>query len=188
MADDLAVTLYRRLIALYPRAFRERLAESMLQTFRDARSNGRSVLALFAGTAMGAAAEHISSINRGPAMKPAPAAFLSLALLAPFIAAFFVASLQIEPLHGLIRDLGTSPDGRTNPAGYAVQLGMLLLVIAAGLVSGFSVARTVRTAGHPFANLSNLAIAGICALLLSGLAIVIVVDQLPCWMGEPNCD
>lgn len=121
-------------------------------------------------------------------MKPAPAAFLSLALLMPFVAAFLIASLSIEPLHGVIRDLGTSPGGQTNPAGYAVQLGMLLLVIAAGLVSGLSVARTVKTAGHPFANLPNLAISGACALLLVAFAGAVVVDQLPCWMGEPNCD
>ena len=59
-------TLYKKLLHLYPRGFRERLGESMEQTFhdlcneqRDGRSRRFVVLSLFTETAIGIAQEHL---------------------------------------------------------------------------------------------------------------------------------
>lgn len=119
---------------------------------------------------------------------PTASAIVSALLLLPFAAAFLIARLGIEPANSMIRELGTGPDGRTNPAGYAAQIGILVLVIAAAFVSWRSVMTTVRERGQPFANPVNLALAGVATMLLLGLGAGIVVDQFPCWMGEPNCD
>jgi hypothetical protein len=51
-----------------------------------------------------------------------------------------------------------------------------------------SVVRTVCSVGHPFANPVILAISGMVAFLLLTLGTFVAIDQLPCWMGNPNCD
>ena len=59
-------TQYRKLLALYPRGFRERLGESMEQTFHDlynehkrVPTRGFLVLSIFTETAIGIVREHL---------------------------------------------------------------------------------------------------------------------------------
>jgi hypothetical protein len=70
MIDDtrIASALYKRLLGLYPRAFRERFGESMEQTFRDLYAERRRkaagglpsfMLWMFVETALGIAEEHL---------------------------------------------------------------------------------------------------------------------------------
>ena len=68
--------LYKKLLTLYPRLFRERLGESMQQTFNDLYKERQAqstwfgyVLWTFAETGMGIFKEHVLLITKGVAMK-----------------------------------------------------------------------------------------------------------------------
>ena len=106
-------TLYKKLLRLYPRAFRERLGESMEQSFNDLckeRSQQAQygwsgfVLWIFVETAFGIIREHVLLMTEGATMKntlaiPRSAALISSMLLA---VAFIVAPLIY--LVGNLRD------------------------------------------------------------------------------------
>ena len=70
--------LYKKLLALYPRGFRERLGESMEQTFNDLCNERKQqaetrwsgfVLWIFVETALGIIREHVLLITEGATMK-----------------------------------------------------------------------------------------------------------------------
>jgi hypothetical protein len=90
--------LYKKLISLYPQGFKERLAESMEQTFQDLWNEKRQtkkelfgfVLWTFLETAMGIFREHLLLISPGDLMqtilKPlGSSALISLLLILPFM-------------------------------------------------------------------------------------------------------
>lgn len=71
-----ARTLYKKLLGLYPRGFRERLGESMQQTFNDLCRERQTeggwfgfVLWTFAETAIGIVREHVLLLTEGATMK-----------------------------------------------------------------------------------------------------------------------
>jgi len=91
-------TLYKKLVALYPREFRERLGESMEQTFHDLWNEKRQtekelfgfVLSTFIETTIGIFREHLLLISTGDLMRLlftnlSSSAFLSLLLIVPFM-------------------------------------------------------------------------------------------------------
>src|SRR5262245_32959498 len=102
MNQDTARALYRRLLTLYPRDFRERLGESMEQTFNDLCNERKRrtergglgfVLRIFAETATGIIQEQMRSIREGSTMKniltnPRSAAIISFILALPFAILF----------------------------------------------------------------------------------------------------
>jgi hypothetical protein len=112
MTDDARITqaVYKRLLSLYPREFKQRLGESMLQTFNDLyqeKQTGKRqhgfVLWMFVETALGIVKEHVLLITEGDIMKnvltrPGSAALISAILLAvasilaPFI--YLVGNLR----------------------------------------------------------------------------------------------
>ncbi len=71
-------TLYKKLLTLYPRAFREQMGESMEQTFNDLCNEGKQqterrlfgfVLWMYVETAIGIGKEHVLLITQGDTMK-----------------------------------------------------------------------------------------------------------------------
>jgi len=73
---DTVRTLYKKLLTFYPRGFRERLGESMEQTFNDLYNErkrgpvrGFVVLSIFTETAMGIVREHLLLLMEGDIMK-----------------------------------------------------------------------------------------------------------------------
>jgi hypothetical protein len=130
-------TLYRKLLTLYPRAFREELGESMEQTFNDLckERNQRAeyrwsgfVLWIFVETTFGIIREHVLLMTEGATMKntlaiPRSAALISSILLA---VAFVVAPLIY--LVGNLRDA-------MGPFAYAVADFLYGPVWAASLVA-----------------------------------------------------
>jgi hypothetical protein len=95
--------LYKKLLHRYPREFRERLEESMQQTFNDLYQERQTkpgwfgfVLWMFVDTARGIVTEHVLSITKGDWMKntlayPRVTALISAILLAvAFIVAPFI--------------------------------------------------------------------------------------------------
>ena len=127
--------LYKKLISLYPREFRERLAESMEQTFHDLYQErqiqpGRFSFALwmFVETSIGIMREHVLLLSEGARMKnmianPGSAALISSILLA---VAFIVAPTIY--LFGNLRDA-------MGPFAYAVADFLYGPVWAASLVA-----------------------------------------------------
>ncbi len=132
-----AHALYKRLVRLYPREFRERLEESMEQTFNDLCNERKEqteyrwsgfVLWIFIETAVGIVREHVLSIAEGATMKntlaiPRSTALISSILLA---VAFIVAPLIY--LVGNLRDA-------MGPFAYAVADFLYGPVWAASLVA-----------------------------------------------------
>jgi hypothetical protein len=90
-----AHTLYKKLLGLYPRGFRERLGESMEQTFHDLCNEQKHqpthsffMLSIFIETAIGIVQEHLYLLMQGDVMKgilanPTSAAITSFILALP---------------------------------------------------------------------------------------------------------
>ena len=127
--------LYKKLLQLYPREFRERLEESMQQTFQDlyqerqtTTGRFRFVLWMFVETAIGIVREHVLLITKGAMMRnlltsPRFTALISSILLA---VAFIVAPLIY--LVGNLRDA-------MGPFAYSVADFLYGPVWAASLIS-----------------------------------------------------
>ena len=100
--QNIVHALYKKLLGLYPREFRERLGDSMQQTFNDLCREQLSqpgwfsfFLWVFVDTTVGIVREHVLSIAQGASMKntltyPRSAALISAILL---VVAFIVAPL-----------------------------------------------------------------------------------------------
>lgn len=192
---------YVKLLAFYPRAFREQFGESMRQTFEDVcreRIGRKKNLSfgftawLFAETFIGAARENLTEIKRRKFMEnvvsdqktPATGGLL---LAMPFAILFLVEMNNIEPLSSFFKNLTTNANGQgLNVFGKVFILGSLFLLLAGFVVSFVPVARNFRsgTATHPF----NLLIMTMLFFFIAALATGFVIDQYPCWIGVPNCD
>ena len=98
-----ARTLYKKLLALYPRGFREQLGESMQQTFNDLCNEKRQakkgllgfVVWAFVETAIGIFRERLLLITKGDVMRLiltnlGSSAFISFLLVLPFMVMEFV--------------------------------------------------------------------------------------------------
>jgi hypothetical protein len=95
---EIVHTLYRKLLGLYPRAFKEQLGESMERTFQDLWNEKRQtkkelfgfVLWTFIETAIGIFREHLLLISRGDVMQTTlktlgSSAVVSFLLILPFM-------------------------------------------------------------------------------------------------------
>ena len=136
--------LYKKLLALYPRGFREQLGESMEQTFCDLYkeqkyqpTRGFFVLSIFAETTIGIVREHLLILIEGDVMKnmlasPRSAAITSLILAMPLGLTYVALMFNIEPLARLLNDLftieGQPGQMEINTLGRIVIYGGLLLL------------------------------------------------------------
>jgi uncharacterized transporter YbjL len=69
-----------------------------------------------------------------------------------------------------------------------LSLGLILFPIAAGIIAGQPIVRTLQAEGRLFAHPINLIIV---AFILSAFAIgfaSLLIDQWPCFIGVPGCD
>ena len=132
-------TLYKKLLALYPRGFREPLGESMEQTFNDLcnerkqPSRGFFVLSIFIETAIGIVREHLYLLIEGDVMKtilanPKLAAITSFIFSLPLGLTFVAFMFDIEPLVKPLNNLFTIDGQQINNLGRIVIFGGLLLL------------------------------------------------------------
>jgi uncharacterized membrane protein len=133
-------TLYKKLLALYPRGFRERLGESMEQTFNDLcnerkqqPSRGFFVLSTFTETAIGIVREHLLLLIEGDVMKTMLAnsklaAITSFIFSLPLGLTFVAFMFDIEPLVKPLNNLFTIDGQQINNLGRIVIFGGLLLL------------------------------------------------------------
>jgi hypothetical protein len=145
--QEIARALYKKLLGLYPRAFRERLGESMEQTFTD-RYNQRKrqaeatlfgfVLWMFLETAIGIVQEHIVFIKEmNPMRHFLPSlrlpAIISFLIILPFMLLEFVFVI-VKRLHFDLRDALDS----------VVIFGILWFGVAAIILILMPIVRSLR--------------------------------------------
>ncbi len=131
---------YKKLLALYPQAFREQFGESMEQTFNDLWNERQRqakqrlfsfVLWMFVETSAGIIKEQVLVMKRGGRMKnittnPTSAALIGLLFIAPLIILNQIVGDRIEPFFSLIR-----PGVHTSPLEY-VLLPIVLFLLPVG--------------------------------------------------------
>jgi hypothetical protein len=153
--QEIARALYTKLLGLYPRAFRERLGESMEQTFTD-RYNQRKrqaegglfsfVLWMFLETAIGIVQEHIFFIKEMNPMRYILTnlrlpAIISLLIILPFMLLEFVFVI----IKNLTFDLRDALDS-------VVVFGILWLGVVAILLILMPIVRNIRAGNNTIAN------------------------------------
>jgi hypothetical protein len=136
--------LYKRLLSFYPRGFRDRLGESMEQTFNELYAERQTkqglvsfIVWIFVETGMGILREHVLLLAEGGMMKtlvskPARAAIASFILALPLGLTYVALMFNIEPLARVLNNLFTV-DGeqggmQINMLGRIVIFGGLLLL------------------------------------------------------------
>jgi hypothetical protein len=175
-----ASVLYKKLLRLYPREFRERLGESIEQTFndlyRERQIEGRGfgyILWVFAESATGIVREHVLLMMEGDAMK----SMLANPRLAPVIS-FILCVLPFMILEWATR----SNAPRSNAS-------LLLWVVLWFLSTGFMVALMliVRVGNRILANPFSLLLSVIFLAVFAWLWLALVIDQMPCFLGGTGC-
>jgi uncharacterized membrane protein len=176
--------LYRKLLALYPRTFREQLGESMEQTFNDLINEREQqgeqglygyMLWLFVETALGVIGQHLLLIKAKVTMKTIAsdsqlAAIISLLIVVPFMTLEWVNRQNINE-------------------GFPIPLFIVMwFVPALFLLILTPIVRTVRAGNTLMANPVSLLLKVAFLVFLAWLWGTLVVDQMPCFVGVPNCD
>jgi hypothetical protein len=178
--------LYKRLLTLYPRAFREQLGESMAQTFNDLyREQQRQpaeglfpfVCRLFCETAIGIGKEYLLLVREEDPMRR-----LLTTLRIPAMVGFLLM------LPFLLLELIFNPVNEQNAPGLTGLFGLLWLFPLLFVLILRPLIRTLRAGGwrmgSPAPLLLRVAFLVLVAMVWGG----ILVDQLPCFVGVPNCD
>ena len=176
--------LYKKLLALYPQGFRERLGESMQQTFNDLYNEQKRqterglfgfVLWMFVETAIGIVQEHLLLITEGNPMKNTltnlrSPALISLLLVFPFMILELV-------------------NRRNFHEGFPIPLFVFMwLLPMLFLVTLMPIVRNVRAGNSILANPINLVLRVVFLAFIVWMWFGIVIDQMPCFLGVPNCD
>lgn len=194
---------YKKLLALYPRVFRERFGESMQQTFNDL-CNERKQQAkqisfgflfwMLIETFAGIVKEHLIQIKGGKIMENIisnnkSSAVIGFLLAMPLAVLLLIEMYDIAPLSGFFKTLTTEADGQgLNAFGKIFTLIALLLLPLGFIISLVPIVRNVRAGDGLTANPINLLIAAALFIFIATLIVSFVIDQYPCWIGVPNCD
>lgn len=181
------------MLALYPRAFRNRFGESMEQTFDDM-CGERRIGGIFVETAAGIVTEHLSGFTERKTMgdtviNSTRAAIAGVVLSLPAAALFSLMVLNIEPPLGPLEPwLGRGEPDKPHILGSLIVL-VLTLLLPVALFINLRPVLLNRRAGHGVAaSAVNLCVAVAVFAFLAWIIGAIVVDQYPCWIGVPNCD
>lgn len=180
---DLVRSLYKRLLSFYPGVFRERLEESMEQTFNDLCNEKRRekqglfgfVLWTFIETGAGIFREHLLLIHEGDIMQSILAnlrvpAIISFLLILPFMVMEIVNRRNFN-------------EGFPIPLFVIMWLLPLLFILTA-----LPIVRNIRAGNSIIANPVILVVRFIFLALLVWMWFGILIDQMPCFVGVPLCD
>ena len=177
--------LYKKLLAFYPRVFREQFRESMEQTFNDLCNERKQqteqglfgfLLWVFVETAIGIIKEQALTIKQGDAMKTITtnlrsAALISFILVVPFMILELV-------------------NRRNLPESFpSVLFGFLWLLPVTFIVILMPIVRNARAGSSIIiANPISLSFRVAFLILIALVWGSLLIDQLPCFLGNPNCD
>lgn len=176
-------TLYKKLLALYPHGFKDRLGESMEQTFNDLCNEKRQtkgglfgfVLWTFIETTTGIVQEYLLDMILGNRMKNILAnlrspALISLILVVPFMIMEMV-------------------NRRNFNEGFPIPLFVIMwLLPLIFILTIMPVIRNLRLGNNLSAQPINLLIRVVILVLVTVMWAGILMDQMPCFLGVPNCD
>ena len=82
---------------------------------------------------------------------------------------------------------GPNPEVAYLP-GQILNFLLISFPIAAGIIAGGPIVRTLRAGGSLFAHPINLIIVVIISFLFAAGVVSLIMDQWPCFVGVPNCD
>lgn len=196
---DTVRILYKKLLNLYPRGFRDQMGESMEQTFNDLfkerqREGGWSAFLfwMFIETGLGAFREHILIITHGDSMKtlisnPTSAAITSMILSLPLGLTFVAFMFDIEPLTKVLNNLFTIDGQQINMLGRMVIYGGLLLLPIAFVLNLRPMWRTQGPEGKRRLYLINLIIGIGILLLITFTWGGLILEEIYCLQGI-RCD
>jgi hypothetical protein len=188
--------LYRALIALHPRPFREQLGESMEQTFDDlchelrGQSRARrytTVLWLFADTAVGLCKERTSNMTQ-LWTNPRLAAFVSFMLALPISVVYLSVAFNIAVLETVLKAMLTVDGDRPNAIGFVVLIGGILVLPVAFVLNLLPMVRRIgperRRSLYPL----NLLVGAFLLFFLAQTWGALILEEIACRSGVPNCD
>ncbi len=170
-------------MSLYPRQFRERLGESMEQTFNDMMYERRQtkqelfgfIFWTFVETIGGVLQEHISFLKQGDTMQ---ALFTNLRL--PALVSF-VLILPFMIMEVINR--------RNFNEGFPIVLFVILwLLPALSILTVTPILRNVRVGSSIMARPLLLLLRVVFLAFIVWVWFGIMIDQMPCFLGVPNCD
>jgi hypothetical protein len=120
---------------------------------------------------------------------PRAAALAGLALALPIPLFLVIVVFQIEPFHASLKAWFTAEDGvRQTTSSFIALIAAFLLQPVASFITLLPAVRGVRAGNGLSASRVNLslgiAILTMFVVILGG----VLVDQLPCFLGMPNCD
>lgn len=175
--------LYKRLLALYPRGFKERLGESMEQTFNDLYKERRVestwfsfILWTFAETGMGIVMEYMLLIREGATMKT----MISNPRLAPVIS-FILCVLPFMILEWATKS--NTPRSDASP-----MLWVVLWLLSTGFMAVLMlIVRSLRAGNRILTNPLPLSLGVIFFAVLAWMWGALVMDQMPCFLGGSGC-
>ena len=175
--------LYKKLLTLYPQKFRERLEESMLQTFNDLYKERQAESAwlgfitwTFAETGMGIFREHILLITEGTTMK----AIISNPRFASVIS-FILCVLPFMVLEWATKS--NLPRSNASPI-----LWVVLWFLATGFIAFLMlIMQNARAGNKLLANPISLLLSVILFAVFAWQWIALVIDQMPCFLGGSGC-
>ena len=196
-----ARVLYKKLLNLYPKRFREQLGESMEQTFHDlyneqkrGPARGFVVLSIFTETTIGIVQEHLILLTEGEVMKnmlanPRSAAITSLMLSLPLGLTFVAFMFDIEPLIKPLNDLFTieGQQGDINTLGRIVIYGGLLLLPVAFVLKLQPMLKREGPEGKRRLYAINLIVGAAILLLITFTWGGLILEEIYCLRGI-RCD
>jgi len=182
--ESIVRILYKKLLGLYPSAFREQLEESMEQSFNDlcyerkrekGQSDFRFVLWMFVETAIGIFRERLLLIIEGDVMKN-----VLVNLRSPAIISFLLV-LPFTILEVVNR--------RNFNEGFPIPLFIIMWVLpVVFILILMPIVRNVRAGNSPIASPVSLLLRVVFLVLIAWIWLGTVIDQMPCFLGVPNCD
>ena len=194
-----AHAFYKKLLAFYPRAFRERLGESMEQTFRDLcneqkgrAANGFFMLSLFVETAIGIIREHSLLLMEGNVMKnilanPTSAAIISFVLALPIGFLRLALGSDIEPLFRPIEAALTVDGSQPHALGLTIICGGILLLPIAFLLNLWPMLKIEGPEGKRRLYAINIIVGVVILLLILSTWGGLIVEEIYCLSGI-RCD
>lgn len=175
--------LYKKLLALYPHTFKEELGESMELTSHDLCIEKQQanygvfgfVTWMFIETAMGITREYYLLLIQGDPMKNTLAnlrlpAIISLILVIPFMI------MELVNRQNLNNDF---------PIPLFIIMWLLPMIF---IVILMPIVRNVQMGNSLMAHPINLLIRVVFLILIAWMWISLLIDQMPCFLGVPNCD
>ena len=191
--------LYKKLLDIYPRAFREQLGESMEQTFLDLcneqkgqAANGFFILSLFADIAVGIVREHFLLFREGNIMKnmlasPTSAAIISFLLVLPIGFLRLALGSDIEPLVRSIESVLTIDGSQPHALGLIIICGGMLLLPVAFLLNLYPMLQIEKPEGKRRLYAINITVGVIILLLILSTWGGLIVEEIYCLRGI-RCD